>query len=434
MSDEEVEPEPGAQSEPDPIDSFRNDANLVNTDLAPIEPVEAPLDPESGPDASPDGEPHVVPELTLPRRVVDLDGPQEEQPAGWTSAIDSFGPRVDSNSEPPHTNAASAPVSKSPSAKASRRRSTNAPASTTSGRKTFAAFGVVVVLLVAGFVKVAGTMRSSDAPGPADLALRPSSLDCGDQAPTRAVARYERHHFVQEIRTAETTLRTSWTHFVDNEARSYLDQVDGATSEREMLVAGRRVVAREPNVWVEVPITDEAITAAFDLPFADRFAETKWVNDASVNGSATCVYSALLGRVTGVDGRRVLNAQLELYAEPSGRYRRVRIRGSRIAGQTSGVVNAANGTNPDVQPAVGDADVTPPVGAAEQVETYVLTDDIDLAPAFAPIIPEVSPHDLIGRRDTVDGAAPWLHVSSKGLDSIRAPRLRCSDLPLDPVR
>ncbi len=320
------------------------------------------------------------------RGVVDIDDDGgEAKPANWFLAADAFGAHSRPDDAPTHSDNTR---SRGKSKRTDEPKHGGAPRETAhTGRssRSFAVFALVVVVLIGGFVKVAVLDRRNASIPPAELALHPTSLSCGARAPMRSALRYERHLEVEEIRRDSNLVETTRTRFVDNEAKNFIARLNGSASESEILVGGRHFVATQPDVWSEVPFTEEQIAAAFALPFADRFTDATWLNDTAVSGVATCVYSSLLGRVTLPNGERISNAQLELYVDSSSQYRRVRVRGARLVGAAAEATAEASAI-PDPT-AVSDPAIDTSAIDTSAIETYVLTIDIESAPPFVPNVP-----------------------------------------------
>jgi len=230
--------------------------------------------------------------------------------------------------------------------------------------KSFTVFVVVVVALLGMFARL--TVFAPEGPvTPRALSLTDGSSACPATAPRRIARRYEKQTQTEEWRGPAAEEREARTRFVDNEAKSFLVRPEESPEVTDMMIEGTRFVVSESGGWDEVVLDPSKLAAQFMLPFEDRFGEAESLNQSTIDGEVLCFYSKLLDRVAAPDGAEVSNAQLELYVDPFGGYRRVRLRGDRLA---------------DSGPGVSDPMAKP----GGTVLAYMFTLDLDEVPAFAP--------------------------------------------------
>jgi hypothetical protein len=218
---------------------------------------------------------------------------------------------------------------------------------------------IVVLGIAGGMAKMTVLSGKGGAKNdiPATLALGGKHLDCPGTPSKRPVRRYEQQTITEDWRGARNEQR-SRIRFVDNEADNYIERLEQAKDADDILVGGHRYDSTS-GAWVDTELNAQQAVQAVSVPFLDRFADTRLLNGSSLDGQAVCFFTGTLGDVTTADGRPLANAQLELYVDAAGNYRRMRVRGEAGAAPT------------------GDAAAGAPV-------SYVLTVDFADAPAFVP--------------------------------------------------
>ena len=249
--------------------------------------------------------------------------------------------------------------------------------------KFFFLFVVVVVALVGMFARL--TVFAPDGPvAPRALSLTDGSSACPAEAPRRIVRRYEKQTQTEEWRGPAADERKARTRFVDNEAKSFLVRPEESPVVTDMMIEGTRFVASASGGWDEVVPDPSKLAAQFMLPFEDRFGEAESLNRSTIDGEALCFYSKMLGRVVTPDGAEVSNAQLELYVDPFGGYRRVRLRGDRRADAGPTVTDPSTGSMESLPMTPAPSTTEPSAKPDGKVLTYMLTLDLAEVPAFAP--------------------------------------------------